>query len=366
MNIAIIGLGVVGRGVYDIITENHKNINVKYVLELDPDKLIGVDSQKAKDIYEILHDEEVNTVVELIGGKGVAYTFVKLALEHKKNVVTANKALLSEYFQELNELARKNSVSLRYEASVGAAINIIDPLQTVARINRIRKIQGIINGSTNFVLSKIFMEDYSLENALEEAFKLGYLETGSNDDLEGLDLLRKINILSMLSYNQYINESKIFRVPLTNLTSEAIDYIKSKKLMVKYIATSELQDKQILIHLEPVVISPDSLYAKINYEENIIDLYGKYHKKQSFIGQGAGRYPTAQAVVYDILKLELKEIYKQSFDQTYEINQEGKEYPFLVLKNGKITKKRMKMNTLKQKPNEIILARIEDDVYERL
>ena len=198
MNICIIGLGVVGRGVYDILTNDNLDINVKYVLEIDPDKTKGIPCVLSS--YDIaLKDESLECVVELIGGKTKAYDFVKQALLAKKHVVTANKALISAYFEELTELAKQNNVQLRYEASVGGAINIIDPLMTISRLNKICKIQGIINGSTNFILSKIFIEDYNLDKALEEALSLGYIETGSTDDLDGLDLMRKINILSMIS-----------------------------------------------------------------------------------------------------------------------------------------------------------------------
>ena len=366
MKIAIIGLGIVGKGVYDLVSNDQTDVTVKYVLELDKTKLTGIDAIYAKNIDEILNDSEVDTIVELIGGKGIAYTFVKQALIHSKNVVTANKALISEYFKELTELARANSVSLRYEASVGGAINILDPLLTISRINKVNRIQGIINGSTNFILSKIFIEDYSLEKALEEAYDLGYLEANSNDDMEGLDLLRKINILSMLSYDQYIKETDILRVPLTNITSEFIGFIKEKGLALKYIATSQLVDNQISIHLEPVVIDKNSFYSHINYEENIIDLYGEYHNKQSFIGQGAGRYPTASAVLYDILKLKEELNYNQSFENSYPINKELKKYPFFVLKNGKIEKTELTSIATLQSNGVVILARIEDDVYEKI
>lgn len=366
MNIAILGLGVVGRGVYDLINHDQKSITIKYVLELDENKTKDIDAKIAKDIFEILHDKTVDTVVELIGGKGIALTFVKLALEFKKNVVTANKALLSEHFEELTTLAKTNKVTLRYEASVGGAINIIDPLMTISKINQIHKIQGIINGSTNYILSKIFLQDYSLDKAIKEAYELGYLETGSNDDMEGLDLLRKINILSMISYHQYINESEIIRIPLTNLTNPFIDFLKSKSLAIKYIATSLLLHDQIMIHLEPVVISKDSFYAQINDEQNIIDLFGKYHHKQSFIGQGAGRYPTASAVVFDLLKLAEKKDEIQSFSNHYQINKDLIKYPFFVLENGEITKYKHKTFTSLMEKDVKILARIADDIYEKI
>lgn len=156
MNIAILGLGVVGRGVYDLLIDLHKDITVKYVLELDPNKLVGVTANNEASFDEILNDKDIDIIVELIGGKGIAYEFIKQALSHKKHVVTANKAVVSAYFEELHTLAKANNVSLRYEASVGGGIIVLNPLEKLVKVNPIHEISGIINGSTNFILSKSF------------------------------------------------------------------------------------------------------------------------------------------------------------------------------------------------------------------
>ncbi len=367
MNIAILGLGVVGLGVYDIIQRDFPEHHIKYVMELDPKKVEGLHTKWTDDLSVILKDPDVDVVVELIGGKGVAYRFVKAALEAKKHVVTANKALISEHFEEFTKLANHSGVTLAYEASVGGAINLLDPLKTIAKINHIHKIEGIINGSTNFILSKIFLEDYSLENALFEAKELGYIETGSNDDLEGWDLLRKINILSMISYHQFISETDILRVGLDTIPAEFFDYVKAKGLSMKYLATSLWENNEIMIHLEPVILSSNHFYNQINYEENIITIYGAYHKKQSFIGQGAGRYPTASAVVFDILRIQNKDYEKQSLPNNFFVNKNLKTYRFLVYRNNRFeVVENLTFDQLSKEKEILAFARIDDGAYENI
>lgn len=366
MNVAIVGLGVVGRGVYDIITNDLTDITVRYVVELDKEKTKGL-SCVADSYLQVLEDKEVDCIIELIGGTTVAYRFVKEALLAGKHVVTANKALLSKHFEELTVLANTNKVYLKYEASVGGAINILDPLNTITRVNKINKIEGIINGSTNFVLSKIFIDDCSLSAALTEATHLGYIETGTTDDMEGLDLLRKINILSMLSYHQYIDESDIVRVPLTTLTNEFYSHVKSCGLSIKYVATSVKVGNEISIQLEPVIIGKDSIYSSVNYEDNIITIYGEYHAKQSFIGQGAGRFPTAQAVVYDVLKINDKDNVTQVYSNKYTINNELYKNHYLVLKNNTFIKiNNISLKEILSDESITAVARMGEGTYEAL
>ena len=205
MNVAILGLGIVGKGVYDLIEKNHKGITVKYVLEIDETKTVGVSSNVITDYEIILNDPNIDTVIELIGGLTFAYDAIKKALEAGKNVVTANKAVISKHFKELTDIANENNVLLLYEASVGGGIIVLNPLYTISNNNCIDSVKGIMSGSTNYVLSKFFLEDMSLETSLDEAFKNGFLETGNNDDMDGLDVLRKINILSSISFHQHFD-----------------------------------------------------------------------------------------------------------------------------------------------------------------
>lgn len=359
MVVGILGLGTVGKGVFEIINNDFKDITIKYILVRDKSKYEEYNHLLAKDINQIINDQEVETVLELIGGISDAYSYIKQSLEKKKNVITANKAVISKYYKELNELAIKNKVKLLFEASVGAAINIIDPLKTISKFNKINMIEGIINGSTNFVLSKIFKEDYPLEKALAEARTLGYIETGSNDDMDGLDLMRKINILSMIAYQQAISEASIRIIPLSSLNQKFYNYVKSQDMAIKYLATSIKKANKILIQVLPTIIGKSDFYNMINYEDNIVTLYGEYHKKQSFIGQGAGRYPTASAVIADLLNLTVKDDLQVDFKNSCEIDNSIQKYKFLIQKgNDFIKTDYVNIDELLNDKDIIALARI--------
>lgn len=367
MKVAILGLGVVGRGVYDIISKDFKDISVKYILEKDNEKIKGFEYIRATSFDQIINDEQIDVIIELIGGKRIAYEFVKKALENKKHVVTANKALMSEKYEELIELAKTNHVKLLYEASVAGAIIVLNPLKKIREINQIYKIEGILNGSTNFVLSHVFLKDLSVDDAISKAYQLGYLERGSDDDMNGLDALRKINILSMISYQTYIDEKSVLRIPLSSLTDKFINHVKAKGFVIKYIAQSEIINDKLSIRIEPIVFSSDSDYSKINYEENIVSIFGKYHLKQSFIGQGAGRYPTASAVIYDLLSIKDKSVHDLTFDKSYEIDNDTQRYYFLIQTDNKIIKsKLMTFNEVMNDKDIICFSRIEEALYEKL
>ena len=304
MKVALLGFGTIGKGVYDIINNELPDIEIKYIMVKDKAKHQEIKELLIDDFDIVIQDKEIDVVIEVIGGVDYAYQFVIEALKNKLHVVTANKALISKCYKELEDLARLNNVCLRYEASVGAGIIIIDELKTLAKLNKINKIEGIINGSTNYILSKVFNDNFSLEDALKEAQELGYIEEDPKDDLDGFDLMRKIHILSTIAYEKDIEVDSIERIPFSIITQEKIDSLKKINKMYKYVAKSEYMNGKVTIEVKPVVIERNHKYAKINYEENIIDIYGKYHDKQSFIGKGAGRYSTASAVVYDLLKIK--------------------------------------------------------------
>lgn len=304
MKVALLGFGTVGKGVYDILKHEFKDVYVKHVLVKHQDKHQDIKALLADTIDEIVNDQDIDVVIEMIGGMDEAYQYVKAALLHHKHVITANKALISAYYRELTELAEKQGVKLMFEASVGAGIHIVTPLKTISKFNHIHKIEGIMSGSTNYILSKIFLEDQSLDQALKEAKNLGYIEEDPKDDLEGFDLLRKIHILSMIGYHMDIDPKTIIRKPLSALTQKQIDDAKAKNLVIKYVASSEKIKDEVFIKVEPLALEKSHPFTKINYEENIITLYGKYHQKQTFIGQGAGRYPTASAIISDLLEIK--------------------------------------------------------------
>lgn len=364
MNVALLGFGVVGKGVYELIIRDHKDIHVSYILEKNDELLKDVIHLKADSIDTIVNDPSIDVIIELIGGKTIAYDFIMSALTHGKHVITANKALLSTYLKPLNECAIKHHVSLRYEASVGGAIIVLDTLSTIQKANPIQQIKGIINGSTNYILTSVFSKHLTFDQAIAKAFALGYLEKGSNDDMDGLDLLRKINLLSMMSYHTIIDEKKILNMPLSRLSKHFIHYVKSKQLTMKYVAYSKQEGQHITIYLVPMIMSFNHAYAAIDDALNIIDLYGKYHH-QTFIGEGAGRYPTASAVVYDLLRIHQPLAFNDQ--ETYVINEQPIVKWFVVeYKNHVIKKVHTSLQDLFSDTNVICFAEIEDGVYDNI
>ncbi len=304
MNVALLGFGTVGKGVYDIISNELNDIHIKAILVKHQEQHEHIKDLLVSDIETIIEDRSIDCVIEVIGGIDTAYDYIKRALMHKKHVVTANKAVVSKYFYELNELASKYQVSFRFEASVGGGINIIDSLLKVSKYNHINHIEGIINGATNFILSKVFIENETIEDALLKAKSLGYIEQDPKDDLEGMDLARKMHILSMIAYQRPINDQDINITSFLSITQSMIDEAKLKQQVIKYVGLSTLHEKTLKIEVKPIIVDQGHLYQHINYEENIIIIQGKYHQKQAFIGQGAGRYPTANAIVYDLFKIK--------------------------------------------------------------
>jgi homoserine dehydrogenase len=337
MNIALIGLGIVGRGVYDLIMNHHPDLHIQYVLEKDPQKLEGIRVDHTKSLQDILNDPHVDVVIELVGGKQFAYEVVSAALKAKKHVVTANKALISDEYASLHQLAYEHSVHLLYEAAVGGAIHILAPLKKIAAINPIHRIEGILNGTTNFILDQIFLHDLSKEEAILKADHLGYLEKGSNDDLEGWDTLRKINILAMMSFHTVLLEKDIIRVSLESLSESFIAYAKQQKKVIKYVACAFKKGHEVMVYVVPKMMPSSHLYTHIQNEYNVIELYGEYHEKQMFIGQGAGRYPTATAVISDLLSLHDLKAVTPLQNKPMSVNANVQTFDFLVLKKGVIT-----------------------------
>lgn len=358
MNVAILGLGVVGKGVYDLLQEQ-PDIQISYVLDRNKERTIELDTTVASSFDTILKDSDVDIVIELIGGIDHAYRMIVQALQHGKHVVTANKAVISKYFQELHELANQQRVHLLYEASVGGGIIVLDSLKTIASINHIHQISGIVNGATNFILSSIFHGGLTLDEATKKALELGYIETGTTDDMDGLDALRKIHILSMLSYRSYLDQDQVQVYPLSSVTKTMIDYVSSIHHEMKYIVTSSKTNEGVYMSVLPTVFPTENTYQTIQYEDNMISIHGQYHALQTFIGQGAGRYPTASAVVYDILQIKEGTVPPLLFAEKFD-SYTNKSYHFVVeSKNGFYITKPMTLQEAMTIPDAISIARWE-------
>lgn len=316
MNIALLGFGTIGSGVYELINLNKgkfagnftdvesrkSNPVITKVLERDASKDLGDTVGKiVTHPSEILEDESIGLVIALMGGMDFEYEMIKECLRSGKHVVTANKAVISEYFQELLALAEENGVVLRYEASVGGGIPIIGSLKEEMKINRVTEIKGILNGTTNFILSKMTEEGADFGDTLALAQSIGFAEADPTADVEGYDVSRKLSILSSMAYESIIRDEDVYKRGITDIRAVDIEMIGSMGYVVKYLGHSILEEKNVYTTVEPVLFKEASIMSNVNSEFNIISITGDIIGELQFYGKGAGKDATANAVVGDVL-----------------------------------------------------------------
>lgn len=320
MKIGVIGLGTVGFGVIDILTKEkdrlEKEINeevvVKYGCDINevnlPDGIIYT-----KDFNDVVNDDEVNVVVELIGGTYIAKTIILKAIENGKHVVTANKALIAHYGKEIFEAACKKNVNVFYEASVGGGIPVVVPAKECIVANNILKIEGILNGTTNFILTLMEKDNLDFNEALTIADGLGFVEADASLDLDGIDAAHKISILAMNAFKQFIDFDKVTKDGIRNVTKKDMDYAKKLGYRIKLIAQAKKLENSIGIDVSPTLISLKDLVANVNEAYNVVEITCDYLNNIIFYGKGAGRYVTASAVVGDIIKTSKNELWKHDY-----------------------------------------------------
>ena len=310
-NIAILGFGVVGGGVADLLTKNSKEasrlggdeINIKYILDLRdfPDSPFG--DKVIHNFDTILNDDEISIVVEMMGGSHPAYDFSKASLLAGKNVVTSNKEVVAKFGTELLQIAKEKNVRYLFEASVGGGIPIIRPINNDLVSNKITGIDGILNGTTNYILTQMNEHGTSFEDALKDAQAKGYAEADPTADVEGIDAARKIVILSSLSFGKCISPDKVTRQGITKVTTEDFAIAKSLGYTIKLIGHSELINGKILATVSPRFIPLSNPLAHISDVYNGILVEANMLDKVLFYGKGAGKLPTASAVVADIMDI---------------------------------------------------------------
>ena len=309
MKLGIIGLGTVGLGVVEILTnekerlekEFNEEITIKYGCALEdvtlPKGIIYTTNYK-----EVLDDDEVDTIVELIGGTTIAKDIILESFNKGKNVITANKALIAHYAKELFEAANNNNCHFFYEASVGGGIPVVVPEKESLIANNIKKIEGILNGTTNYILTSMEEDNLSFEEALDIARDKGFVEANEALDLDGIDAAHKIAILTMNAYHRYINFDQIICDGIRNVTKTDMKICDQLGYKIKLIARSELHDGKIYIDVSPTLIPKGDLVASVNSSYNVVEITNDYVENVIFYGKGAGRYVTASAVCADILK----------------------------------------------------------------
>lgn len=315
MKIGIIGLGTVGEGVLKVLTnekesifeKSRADIEVKYACDLNINRDFSFDFDKSiltNDYKKILNDPEIKIVVELIGGETVAKQIIIEAFEAKKSVVTANKALIAKYGVELFQRAKQNGVSFLFEAAVGGGIPIVTPLMESLVANTVTEIRGIMNGTSNYILTKMKEDSLSFDEALKIASEKGYAEADPTYDVDGIDAGHKINILASLAYGGSIKFKDMQLSGIREIST--VDIFSANKLnsTIKLIASSKLlSDTSAQISVEPTLIPNSEILAKVDDVYNAIETTGSYTDKTLFYGKGAGMDPTASAVVADIVKI---------------------------------------------------------------
>ncbi|MCH5187490.1 MAG: homoserine dehydrogenase [Oscillospiraceae bacterium] len=324
MKVAIIGYGVVGSGVYEILKKNAKGIarraglelEVGYVLDIrdfpdHPEKEIFV-----KDFNIILNDPDVSVVVETMGGIRFAYEYTKAALESGKSVVTSNKELVAAHGHEFFALAEEHGCRYLYEASVGGGIPIIRPLAHCLAGNEIESVSGIINGTTNYILTKMFKNGQTYESALKEAQELGYAEKDPTADVDGHDVCRKISILASLCLGKRVDSNNVPTAGIRSITVEDVSYAAILSSSIKLVGYASFKDGKAGVFVSPMMIPKCNPLAGIDYVNNGIMVKGNMVGECMFYGPGAGKLPTASAVVGDIIDIAKNSAYIPEFAWT--------------------------------------------------
>lgn len=309
MKIAVLGYGTIGSGVVEVIRTNADSIagrsgeivEVKYVLDLRDFPGDPVQDILVHDYSIIAEDDEIGVIVETMGGTKPAYDFVKTALLRGKSVCTSNKELVAAHGAELIQIAKEKQVNFFFEASVGGGIPIIRPLNQCITADEIEEINGILNGTTNFILTKMAEDGSDFSDVLKEAQELGYAEKDPTADVEGYDACRKIAILTSLAYGKQVDYEDIYTEGITNITAEDFVYAKKIDCAIKIFGTSKKIGDSVYAMVAPQMVAKDHPLYSVNGVFNGISVTGNMLGDVMFYGAGAGKLPTASAVVSDVV-----------------------------------------------------------------
>ena len=346
INIAVLGYGTVGSGVVEVIQTNAKSINkkvedelnIKYILDLRDFPGDPMEDKIVHDYSIISNDDEIDIVVEVMGGVEPAFTFVKEALNKGKNVATSNKELVAAHGAELIALAKEKSVNFLFEASVGGGIPIIRPLNSSLTSENITEITGILNGTTNYILTKMTTEGSDFAEVLKEAQEKGYAERNPEADVEGYDACRKIAILTSLACGKQVDYQDIYTEGITKISAIDIRYAKAMGQAIKLLATMKKVGPNLFCMVCPMLIGRNHPLINVNDVFNGIFVHGNMLDDAMFYGRGAGKLPTASAVVADVIeasrhrKVSIKTYWSQEKKELTNIDESIHKY-FVRLKN---------------------------------
>lgn len=317
VNIAVMGYGTVGSGVVEVLNLNHSvitqragdEINVKYVLDLRDFPGDPIQEKTIHDFETIVNDPEIRIVVEVMGGIEPAYTFVKRCLEAGKSVATSNKALVAKHGAELLSIARERNINFLFEASVGGGIPIIRALNSSMTADVIEEITGILNGTTNYMLTKMFYEGADYDEVLKEAQDKGYAERNPEADVEGYDACRKIAILSSLISGQQVDFEDIYTEGITKVSRKDMMYAKKMGMTIKLLASSKRHGNHLHAIVSPALLGKEHPLYNVDDVFNAVFVRGNVLGDAMFYGSGAGKLPTASAVVADVVD-EVKHLHR--------------------------------------------------------
>lgn len=347
IHIALIGAGTVGSGVLEVLEKNGEDIskkigislNVKKVLETNATIIAGLQGKYAiaQDLEEIINDPEIQIVVELIGREEPAHTFIRKILASKKHVVTANKDVIAKYGEELFAIAEENQVALMFEASVGGGIPIIRPLKQCLAANKITKVMGIVNGTTNYMLTKMTEEKLDFPVVLKEAQDQGYAESDPTADVGGFDAGRKIAILASIAFNTRFGLDQVSIEGIETIGSRDIEYAAEFGYVVKLLAIAEACEKGINLRVHPTFLSKTHPLSNVGNVFNAIFVSGDAVGDVMFYGRGAGKTPTASAVCADIMDIAKNIVLENKsfmtcgcYDHKPVCSVDGMQFPFYI------------------------------------
>lgn len=319
VKIALLGLGNVGRGVWNILKMNEEEIMKRSGYKVEVAKILVRDKNKPRsvevpdeivttDFNEILNDDSIKIVVEVMGGIEPARDYILKSMSKKKNIVTANKMLIATGGDELFHKADEEGVMINYEASVAGGIPIIQSINESLTANKIEQLYGIVNGTTNFILSKMELEGSGFDDVLKEAQELGYAEADPTSDIEGYDAKYKLAILASLAFGTKIDMDKVYREGITKVTSLDMEYAKSLGMVIKLLAIVKEKNGKLELRVHPTMIPETHPLANVYDSFNAVFVKGNAVGDLMFYGRGAGDLPTGSAVVADIISVIRDEI----------------------------------------------------------
>lgn len=311
---AILGFGTVGQGIYHILNEKREDLKNKLGIELEVAKILVTDASRERvpgtqhlyttNMEDVLAEKGLQVVFEAIVNEEPAFTYLKQAVEHKCHVVTANKVMFAKRGLELQELAKKNGVFVGYEATTAGGVPVIKTMKNILLVNDVSRIQGILNGTSNYILTKMRAEGWSFEDALKEAQRLGYAEADPYNDVSGQDAFKKLMILSALAFGKQPNWEDVEVIGIDTITSEQVKEATANGLRYRHVAeVQRLEDGSVIAKVGPMLVDKEHPLYPVDDVNNAVALETDYIGTLSLMGPGAGMYPTASVMVEDYAEI---------------------------------------------------------------